>query len=127
MVTKVLEVYGKYMSRGGDSKLNGIYIPCSHTELLTLSNVCSLCIMSICNFLRFSFGFRGQDFGSDCTGSWSLFLLYFSGNKRYWKSCHYISFYRHDSNSQCGSGKLFFFLSLCGFISIFFGILYSEV
>ena len=47
-------------------------MPSSHTELLTRPNVCSLSFMSICYFLCFSFCFRGQDFGSDCTGAWSL-------------------------------------------------------
>ena len=33
--------------------------------------------MSICNFSYFPFSFRGQDFGSDCTSSLSLFIFTF--------------------------------------------------
>ena len=32
-------------------------------------NMCSLCIMFICNFGCFPFCFRGCDFGSDCISS----------------------------------------------------------
>ena len=33
--------------------------------------------ISICNFRFFKFWFRGKDFGSRCTSSWSLLYFYF--------------------------------------------------
>ena len=44
-------------------------------NLLTRLTVCSLCIMSICNFGCFQFWFRGQDFGSNCMRAWLLHIL----------------------------------------------------
>ena len=46
------------------------------TVLLTRLTVCSLDIMSVCNFGCFSFWLRGQDFGSDWTSSWSLLTFF---------------------------------------------------
>ena len=46
-------------------------------ELLTRLTLCSLCSLTICYFGYFSFGFLGQDFGSDCPSSWSLLTNYF--------------------------------------------------
>ena len=41
-------------------------------ELLTRLTMCSLCILTICNFSYFPFSFRGLDLGSGCFRSWSL-------------------------------------------------------
>ena len=41
-------------------------------ELLTRLTVCSLLL-----FWLFPVLFRGRDFGSDCSGSWSLLICYF--------------------------------------------------
>ena len=41
-------------------------------ELLTWLIVHSHCKLSICNFSYFPFWNRGQEFGSDCTGFWSV-------------------------------------------------------
>ena len=45
---------------------------------LTRLIVCSLSLMSICNFNYFPFWFLGQDLGSDCTSCWSLLTFFFS-------------------------------------------------
>ena len=42
--------------------------------LLTRLTICSLCILTIGNFSYFPFWFWGQNFGSDCSCSWSLLL-----------------------------------------------------
>ena len=41
-------------------------------ELHTWLTICSLCILTICNFSYFPFRFWGPDLGSDCLSSWSL-------------------------------------------------------
>ena len=51
--------------------------PSFGTELLTRLTICSLCILTICNFSYFPYGFLGLDLGFDCFSSWSLHTLYF--------------------------------------------------
>ena len=46
-------------------------------ELLTRLTICSFCILTICNFNYFPFGFLGLDLGSDCYSPWSLHTFYF--------------------------------------------------
>ena len=50
-------------------------------EMLNRLTIYSLCLLCICNFGRFPFWFRGQDFVSDCTSSWSLLSFYFTLRK----------------------------------------------
>ena len=60
-----------------DIKL-GIGIPVATFWKRAAHRVCSLCVVSLCIFGYYPFWFRGQDFGSDCTSSWSLLTFYFS-------------------------------------------------
>ena len=40
-------------------------------------SICSLCILTICNFSYFAFWFLGLCLGSDCLSFWSLPIFYF--------------------------------------------------
>ena len=42
-----------------------------------LVSLCSLCNTFIFNFSYIPFRFVGQEFGSECTSSWSVFTFYF--------------------------------------------------
>ena len=45
-------------------------------ELLARVAVCSLCILTICNFIYFPFWFFRAALVSDCFSSWSLHTFY---------------------------------------------------
>ena len=68
-------------------------------ELLTRLTICSLCILTICNFSYFLFWFSGRDLGSDCPSSWSLPTCYFYKQSICWL-CNFTpftSFFRKDT------------------------------
>ena len=46
-------------------------------ELLPRLTICSLCILTICNFSYFPLWFLGLDLGSDCFRSLCLHTFYF--------------------------------------------------
>ena len=46
-------------------------------ELLTRLAICSLCILTICNFSYSPFWDIGLDLASDCFSTWSLHSFYF--------------------------------------------------
>ena len=48
-------------------------------ELLSCLTVFPLCAVSICDCGYFTFWYRGQEFDSDCTGSWSLLTFFILG------------------------------------------------
>ena len=49
-------------------------------ELLTRFTICSVCILTICNFSYFKFWFRGLDLGSDCFSSDYILVTSSSSN-----------------------------------------------
>ena len=55
--------------------------------MLIRFTVCSLCILTYCNFSYFPLWFRGRDFGSECISSWSLLIIHFCvQQKDFWTS-----------------------------------------
>ena len=65
-------------------------------ELLTRLNICSLCILTICNFSYFPFWFRGLELGSNC---FSYFLQHITKNHSCFHLEHAGKFHEREIHS----------------------------